>query len=519
MWILIRKELLENLLTLRLGVALILTVALAVMATFIGSVDFSASLDGYESEAASLSKRNSEQTVYQGYDPTILVPPMPLSVLSRGNVATGGQGVFMGIDYVPITSWGLTGATSQFMKVLVQIDFSTVVALLLSFLAVVLGFDGICGERQRGTLKEVLSNSVPRGQVALAKLVGGIISLCVPFTVAFVVSLLIMLANSDIQLAGDDWIRLALFFALSCLYLGQVFSLSLMVSCLTRDASTSLTICLFAWLVGGIGYVSFLPSISRYGEDEPPADIWLDGLEDLNREQGEHMQEWESRHPPPPPAYTKGLERHNRTRYVHPEGYRWLQQRAAEQVNKRLEIADRSYALQWENWQPLNREARLVDTWAILSPVTSYQVLSYQLTRTSLSDMMRFGRLGREHRQTYISWLRGRKAFSSRRWFSDDPPDQEPMIPNPEQITDEMLSPDSPYMQERMAWAEEQERLTRDDDRRQLDLRDMPKFGGRWKRTLSESLDIMTPGLLVMILTSGLSVMVTLFRFATYDPR
>ena len=519
MWILIRKELLENLLTLRLAVALILTVALAVMATVIGSVDYSTSLDAYESEAASLSKRNSELTVYQGYDPSILVPPMPLSVLSRGNVATSGQGVFLGLGYVPITAWSLNSAGSELMKVLVQIDFSSVVALLLSFLAVVLGFDSICGERQRGTLKEMLSNPVPRGQVVVAKLVGGIVSLCVPFTLAFVVSLLIMLGNPDIQLAGDDWLRLALFFVLSCLFLGQVFSLSLMVSSLTRDASTSLTICLFAWLVGGIGYVSFLPSISRYGVDEPSADIWLEGIGKLEEEMGAHIEEWESRHPPPPPAYLKGLERHGRTRYMHPRGYQHVQGRAAERVNKRLEIADRSYALQWENWKPLNREASLVDTWSILSPVTSYQVLSYQLARTSLSDMMRFGRLGRDHRQTWISYLRSKGAFSGRRWFSDDPPDQEPMIPNPEEVTEEMLAPDSPFMQERMAWAEEQERLAADDDRRQLDMTDMPKFGGRWKRTLSESLDIMTPGLLVMILTFGLSIMVTLFRFATYDPR
>ena len=515
---LIRKELLENLLTLRLGVALVFTIVLAVMATLIGSVDFSTNLDSYEKEADSLDKRNSEATVYQGIDPSIMVPPMPLSVLSRGNVSTSGQGVFFGLGYVPISAWSLSDAGSRIMRVLVQIDFSTVVALLLSFLAVVLGFDGICGERERGTLKEMLSNPVPRGHVVLAKLIGGVVSLCVPFTLAFVVSLLIMGANPDIQLSGDDWIRLGIFFGLSCLFLGQVFSLSLMVSSLTRDASTSLTICLFGWLVGGIGYVSFLPSISRYGVDEPAADIWYEQIGQLEQEMGEYMQDWESRHPSPGPAYVKCLERHGRTRYAHPEGYRWLQQRAEAQVNKRLEIADRGYHYQWENWKPLNREANLVDQWAILSPVTNYQVLTYQLARTSLSDRMRFGRLGRDHRQTYISYLRSKNAFSSRRWFSDDPPDQEPMIPHPEAVTEEMLAPDSPYMQARMAWAEDQENLAANEDRRQLDLTDMPKFGGRWKRSLSESLAIMTPGFVVLILSFGVSVMVTLFRFLTYDP-
>ena len=519
MWILIRKELLENLLTLRLGVALVFCLVLAVMATLIGSLDYSNNLDSYASESANQSERNSEATTYNSINPSIMVPPMPLSILSRGNVSTSGQGVYFGLGYVPITAWSLSDAVSRLMKVLVQVDFSTVVALLLSFLAVVLGFDGICGERQRGTLKEMLSNPVPRSHVVLAKLVGGMLSLWVPFALCFVVSLLIMLANPDIQLDGDDWLRLAILFALSCLFLAQIFSLSLMVSALTRDASTALTICLFGWLVAGIGYVSFLPSMSRYGVDEPSAEIWLDHISDLRKQQQEHMEEWESRHPPPPPAYLKSLERKGRVRYAHPVGFDWQRQRMEEELNKRLENADRGYDYQWENWQPLNSEARLVDSWAILSPVTNYQVLTYQLARTSLSDRMRFGRLGREYRRTWIEYMRGIGVFSNGRWFSDDPPDQQPMIPDPEAVTEAMLSPDSPFMQARMAWAEEQELRAGEDERRQLDLTDMPKFGGRWKRTLGESFEIMVPGLLVLILIFGLSVLVTLFRFATYDPQ
>ena len=46
-WILVRKELLTNLLTLRLGIAVIFTVVLAVLTTFIGSLDYSRNIDAY----------------------------------------------------------------------------------------------------------------------------------------------------------------------------------------------------------------------------------------------------------------------------------------------------------------------------------------------------------------------------------------------------------------------------------------------------------------------------------------
>lgn len=117
MWILIRKELLENLLTLRLGVALVFCVILAVMATLIGSLDYSNNLDSYASESASQSDRNSQATTYNRVDPSIRVAPMPLSVLSRGNVSTSGQGVYFGLDYVPI---GLLPCVRQASSCLVR---------------------------------------------------------------------------------------------------------------------------------------------------------------------------------------------------------------------------------------------------------------------------------------------------------------------------------------------------------------------------------------------------------------
>ena len=65
----------------------------------------------------------------------------------------------------------------------------------------------------------------------------------------------------------------------------------------------------------------------------------------------------------------------------------------------------------------------------------------------------------------------------------------------------------------------QQQATADDDDRRQLDTTDMPKFGGRdVSRTLSESLDAMSPGLLSLFGLTGLIAFVLMWRFATYDP-
>ena len=57
------------------------------------------------------------------------------------------------------------------------------------------------------------------------------------------------------------------------------------------------------------------------------------------------------------------------------------------------------------------------------------------------------------------------------------------------------------------------------DATRQLDLTDLPRFGADWQRNLGGSLAVMTPGLAMLLLTFGGSVLVAMLRFLNYDPK
>jgi hypothetical protein len=129
------------------------------------------------------------------------------------------------------------------------------------------------------------------------------------------------------------------------------------------------------------------------------------------------------------------------------------------------------------------------------------------------------GRSAHRYRATYYDWLQGRGAFADRRWFTDDPPDQEPLIPDPEVLSEADRQPDSDYMKQRRAWMEAEEQRAATDDRRQLDLTDVPKFGAEGsRRDLGDSLQVMAPGLLALLLSTGLCAALLMWRFATYDP-
>ncbi|MBT4611253.1 MAG: hypothetical protein HOC05_14520, partial [Gemmatimonadetes bacterium] len=161
--------------------------------------------------------------------------------------------------------------------------------------------------------------------------------------------------------------------------------------------------------------------------------------------------------------------------------------------------------------------ALLVDEWSVLSPMVTYQVLSYRLARTTLSDNLYLAKNARRWRNDYYEWLRGKGVLGDRSFFTDDPLHQEPLIPDPESLSPEELAPDSDYMRERMAWMKQQE------ERRKtspvgLDLTDLPKVSGNLQRDLRASMAEMVPGLVVLLLSFGVCVLLVMTRFLTYDP-
>jgi len=515
-WTLVRKELLTNLRTLRLVVALVFSVLLCTLTTLMGSLDFSTNSDTYREVVSQYEESLRETTVYGRLEPSVIVPPQPLHVLSRGTWEARGVRYNVQVwEYdVGVEAVGERFA-DDLMQVLVRADFTTVVALLLTFLAVVLGFDGICGERERGTLRLLLANSVSRGQLAVAKLIGGVLSLWAPLGVAFVVSILLLLSNPDIALVGDDWIRLGLIFLLSCLVLGEVFALCLMVSSLTRSSATSLIICLFGWLVLGVGYANCLPALARYGVEYPPWREYRDRQDQEWQAFRRDMGAWDEAHPQPGPQY-RGRWHNGVWRYAHPRMYEWYEERIPVEIDRFLELADAVHRARWENQRPLAEQEFTVDRWAILSPMSNYRTLAKWLMRSTLDDQFHVARFGIQYRETYLQYLRQKLAVAPRRWVTDDPPDQIPMVADPESTTPEMLADGSDFMRARLAWADAQDEKASSDPRRRLDLSDLPKYGDGWKRTLPESLTQMMSGLIVAILLFGVAVLVTVARFLRY---
>ena len=137
----------------------------------------------------------------------------------------------------------------------VKIDWGFVIGYVLSLIAILFSFDSISSERERGTLRLMLSNSVPRHTVLIGKFLGALLSISIPFTLAILMNLLVISMSREIDLGADVWIRLCIIFIIAILYLCLFIALGLLVSSSVQNSVVSLVILLLTWCT----FVIFIP--------------------------------------------------------------------------------------------------------------------------------------------------------------------------------------------------------------------------------------------------------------------
>ena len=137
-----------------------------------------------------------------------------------------------------------------------QVDWTFIIGYVLSLIALLFTFDAISGEREHGTLRLMLANSIPRHTVLIGKFLGALLSISIPFTLAVLVNLLLISTASTVHLTTEAWGRLGIIFFLAVLYTSLFLALGLLVSTRVQRSAVSLMILLLMWVT----LVVFMPS-------------------------------------------------------------------------------------------------------------------------------------------------------------------------------------------------------------------------------------------------------------------
>jgi len=269
---LIKKEIVGHVLSLRFTATLILFLILVFCSLYVTTSQYLAR-QGQYFQRQRVAEQNLESILNEDREWRLWdrlfwwegrETPVPVSPLSA--IAEGLSPVFPASVSVMAESWSnvqQTTSNNPLVGLVRTTDFVYVVSIVLSFLAVLFVFDSVCGEKESGTLRLMLSNAIPRHNVLLAKWIGGGLVLLIPFLVAALGGIIYVRAKGGIELTGESSARIALLLIIAVLYISAIFSMGLFVSSRTHRATTALFCGLLAWVVWIIVIPNLAPVVAR----------------------------------------------------------------------------------------------------------------------------------------------------------------------------------------------------------------------------------------------------------------
>jgi ABC-type transport system involved in multi-copper enzyme maturation permease subunit len=151
-----------------------------------------------------------------------------------------------------------------------QFDMVFIINVVCSLLALLLVFDGVCGESESGTLKVLLAGPLPRDVIILSKLAAGLFTLLAPLALAWAASICYVFFAANIMLTPDETTRLIWIIVLSFLYIALFFAIGIMVSCWVKRSATSLAVCLFFWIIAVPAIPNLVPMAVQHILPVPP---------------------------------------------------------------------------------------------------------------------------------------------------------------------------------------------------------------------------------------------------------
>ncbi len=319
------------------------------------------------------------------------------------NQATGSEFIAeAGFNWFPSSLWlsPLSGAnvnlatvrsTNNWMRRFDVLDWVLIVRYVLSFLCVVLAYNAVSGELERGTLHLVLANSLARGSFLVGKFLAHLTTLAVAVLLGSLVSLAILAFNDLVELDGALWRNYAFFLLASTLFAALFLLLSIGVSILARNSASALVFLVTAWtvLIVVIPQTSYLIATQTvesvgYGNDAWSGvnRVWQEMWTALERE-GSIPRE---------PALAM------RDNYAAEKRYIRRMQKAEKEANQLRRQMDQQRQNQFKVAMSIN----------LLSPGYAFQYTIEALLGAGIQHVEHFGRQGWRYREHLQDFLRAR---------------------------------------------------------------------------------------------------------------
>jgi len=411
-WKIAKKEFLLNLMTFKFAVGTILSIVLICVFVPILAMAYQERLKVYNENVAYNEAELRKVTVYKNITPTIYRPPSVLAVFSEGLEKQLGNSARIQYDKVP----EISGATANhYLSIFSIFDASLIFKIVISVLALLIAYDTISGERERGTLKIMLSSTAARHQVLLGKLLAGLLVLVVPVTSAFILGLVILLCFPMVHLTSSDWIRIGFMFITSLVFIATMYNLGLLFSCLARRSAISLVLGLFLWII----FAVVIPNGSAYLATQvipvEPEDKINEQIVSLQREAGReatrerersgksYMSGPRGQSDAPGGGFGHGYLRSGTEALIHNRQINY-----SINVPIQIEYAGKYADVEDGYFRSLFQQTQLADNISRISPISLYENIMSALAGTDMASYRLFIDAVKANRKDIIEYMRSR---------------------------------------------------------------------------------------------------------------
>ena len=446
---LIRRELLDNLMTFRFAAAVVIMLLLVVANTVVLIKDYEQRLADYNTAVKTHRQellRESKTYSYAMLGPWgmhVDRPPNPLSIFNTGLDKRLGNKIAISHIFTP-TIWDADkyAADNPLFNILTSIDIVLIFQGILSLLALIFAYDAIAGEYEHGTLRLVLSHPVGRGYILFAKYIGAMVCLLVPLLMSLLLMLILLTTSAMISLNTDDFLRIGGIVLTSLVYLSLFYLIGMLISAITRRTSTALILSMFVW-----GFLVLVyPNIILTAVDTAPrTDTESAAYHQVKRIWEELEREWKQflRNDPVLSADEWGSDIYGEKK-DDPSRLVFYHLRHASGNFETIDAKFKPYVPHVQNYfrflgpltvntaertwlirkpafetiyvQPANRGRMLLK----FSPAGLYDAATEAWAGTDLNGTRDFFRAAQRYRQTIINYFHDEKIFASRQWFSAD---------------------------------------------------------------------------------------------------
>jgi len=363
------------------------------MSLYIGSQDYERSKQQYETSVSQMRDTAQQQVSFQALGVwgmyKVYRPPSPLLPFAKGVDEASGRSSTVSIFQEPKLE-DSRYSTEPIYARYSTLDFLFVIKVLLALFALMLTFDLINGESERGTLKLIMSNPVPRNELVLAKITGALCSLLVPLLIPILIGVGAVMLSTQVSWDMEHWLRILITIFSSILYISTFIVLGVLISTVIARPSNAFIVLVLFW-------VSFVWVIPRVGLFISTSVSELQAPYEIDAQKGQIDRQW----------YKESNEAQSQWLISHPE-FDTVPLDIQGKINGDLQKKAQKKKARVDESYKANREYRynLTQWLSRISPSAAFENIILAMTMTDIQNQSFFledVKLYREDFQQYVS--------------------------------------------------------------------------------------------------------------------